>query len=69
MPRLTVVGERSTGLNEKIRDNKTGEVLTRKQVAKRIREGIYPNYIEYKDDKNRTIIRSKPDGKKGNNLG
>ncbi|GFN35811.1 hypothetical protein [Tepidimicrobium xylanilyticum] len=65
-PRLVVVDESETGLNRKFLDTKTGEILTRGQVADNIN-----NYLDYhvmiKDGKR--IIRSNPNNSKKDNLG
>lgn len=65
-PRLEVIQQNDTGLNQKFKDNKTGETLTRGQVADRIKN--YPDYHVMKVDGKR-VIRSNPDGNAGNNLG
>lgn len=64
-PRLKVVDESSSGLNRKFQDTKTGEILTRGQVADRIHE--YQDYHLMKVDGKR-IIRSNPDSNENNNL-
>ncbi|KLU55478.1 hypothetical protein EL84_25895 [Paenibacillus sp. VT-400] len=64
-PRLEVIKESETGLNQKFRDNKTGETLTRGQVADRIKD--YPDYHVMRSD-GRRIIRSNPDSSRNNNL-
>lgn len=65
-PRLEVVEESTSGLNKKFKDTKTGEILTRGQVADRINQ--YDDYhIMHKDGKR--IIRSNPDSSEDNNLG
>lgn len=65
-PRLEVVQETTTGLNQKFKDNLTGQIVTRGQVAKNI-----DNYDGYHIMKlgGKNVIRSNPDGKSGNNLG
>jgi hypothetical protein len=65
-PRLEVIQESPTGLNQKFKDNLTGEIVTRGQVAKNIN-----NYDDYHVMKvgGKNVIRSNPDGKAGNNLG
>ncbi len=66
-PRLKVVKESSTGLNQKFKDNKTNEVLNRGEVNKRINQGVYEDYhVMHRDGKN--IPRSNPDSSKNNNL-
>ncbi|MNJ04584.1 hypothetical protein D3C73_1654170 [compost metagenome] len=64
-PRLEVVQERKTGLNEKFKDTKTGEILTRGQVAKDIDK--YPDYHVMKLN-GKNVIRSNPDKSERNNL-
>lgn len=64
-PRLEVIKESETGLNQKFRDTKTGETLTRGQVADRIKD--YPDYHVMRSEGKR-IIRSNPDRSKSNNL-
>ncbi|MEK4349674.1 hypothetical protein MKX41_02425 [Paenibacillus sp. FSL R5-0475] len=65
-PRLEVIQESSTGLNQKFKDNLTGEIVTRGHVAKNIDK--YDGYHVMKVD-GKNVIRSNPDGKEGNNLG
>ncbi|MGV2794518.1 DUF3892 domain-containing protein [Clostridium perfringens] len=64
-PRLEVIQESKTGLNQKFKDNKTGEILTRGQVANRINE--FPDYHIMRTD-GRRVIRSNPDRSEKNNL-
>lgn len=64
-PRLEVVQESKTGLNQKFRDTKTGEILNRGDVVKNIKK--YPDYHVMKRD-GKNIVRSNPDGNKNNNL-
>lgn len=64
-PRLEVIKESRTGLNQKFKDNKTGEILTRGQVADRIKD--FPDYHIMKLDGKR-VIRSNPDRSEKNNL-
>lgn len=65
-PRLEVVKESPTGLNQKFKDTQTGEILNRGQVADKIKE--YPDYhVMHKD--NKRIIRSNPNPNKNDNLG
>lgn len=67
-PRLEVINESETGLNTRFKDTKTGEILTRTQVADRIKQGQYPDYHNMHMNGKR-IPRSNPDGNKDNNLG
>lgn len=64
-PRLEVVDESKTGLNRKFLDNKTGQTLTRGQVADNIKD--YPDYHIMKKDGKR-IIRSNPNKSETDNL-
>ena len=64
-PRLEVVQESNTGLNQKFRDTQTGEILTRGKVADNIKK--YPDYHIMNVDGKR-IIRSNPDRSSSNNL-
>ena len=64
-PRLQVVQEAATGLNQKFKNTSTGEIMSRGQVADRI--GEFPDYHVMKRDGKR-IIRSNPDDKEDNNL-
>ena len=64
-PRLEVVDESKTGLNRKFLDNKTGQTLTRGQVADNIKD--YPDYHIMKKDGKR-IIRSNPNKNETDNL-
>lgn len=64
-PRLIVVKESKTGLNQQFLDTKTRKVLNRGDVVKNIKN--YPDYhIMKRDGKN--IVRSNPDKSKNNNL-
>ncbi len=65
--RLVVTKETKTGRNEEFRDTKTNEILSRKEVVKRIKDGIYKDYIVKIIDGIETPV-SKPDGKSKNNL-
>ena len=66
-PRLSVTKESNSGLNTRFRDNKTGQELTRCQVANEIQRGNYDGYHIRKVNGHR-IIASNPDGNKNNNL-
>jgi len=65
--RLKVIKETESGLNQKFEDTKTGEVLNRGEVNKRIKQGIYPNYHVAKIN-GHNVPRSNPDQSKNNNL-
>lgn len=64
-PRLEVIQESKTGLNQRFKDNETGEILTRGQVAKNINK--YDDYHVMKVD-GKNVIRSNPDRSRSNNL-
>jgi hypothetical protein len=64
-PRLEVVKETNTGLNQQFKDNKTGAIMSRAEVVKKIDQ--FPDYHVMRiNDKN--VIRSNPDSSKRNNL-
>lgn len=67
-PRLKKIEESDTGLNRTFEDTLTKEILTRGQVADRIKQGLYPGYHVMVDSKGRRIPRSNPDDSKNNNL-
>lgn len=64
-PRLEVARENKTGLNTHFKDNRTGETLTRGQVADQINQ--FDGYHVMNKDGKR-IIRSNPDRSTNNNL-
>lgn len=64
-PRLEVVDESKTGLNRKFLDTKTGNILTRGQVADNIKD--YDDYHVMIVD-NKRIIRSNPNKNENDNL-
>jgi hypothetical protein len=64
-PRLEVVQESETGLNQRFRVVGTGEILTRVQVANKIED--FPGYHVALYD-GRRIIRSNPNNKTSDNL-
>ena len=66
-PRLIVVKETDTGLNQKFKDTKTNEVLNRGEVVDRIKKGIYPDYHVAKIN-NKNIPRSNPNNSNKDNL-
>lgn len=71
-PKLTVLRETSTGMNQEFLYTPTGEVLTRGQVADRIEQGQISGYhIVHQEHDGRTyrIPRSNPDSSRKNNLG
>ena len=67
-PRLTVTLESKSGMNQKFRDNLTGETLTRTGVVRRIERGDITDYHYYRDNKGQLVIRSNPDGDTRDNL-
>jgi Protein of unknown function (DUF3892) len=66
--RLSVISEEKTGMNLRFRDNRTGEDLTRTQVARKIDQGKILGYQHYRNGENRLVIRSIPDDSLTNNL-
>jgi hypothetical protein len=66
--RITVVGETRSGRNVRFRDNRTGCVMTRAALVKRIDDGQYGRYHVRKIGGVKTPV-SNPDRSKGNNLG
>lgn len=64
-PRLKVIKESKTGLNQKFKDTKTGETLNRGDVVKNINK--YDDYHVMKRD-GINIVRSNPDSNKKDNL-
>ncbi len=68
-PRLVVVKENQSGMNEAFRDTVTNEVITRTEAARRIDSGQYDDYHHYRNEDGKLIIRSNPDRKESNNLG
>ena len=67
-PRLTVVEESKSGMNRKFRDNRTGETLTRFEVAKKIDNGNLTGYHHYRSEKGYLVIRSNPNSVASDNL-
>lgn len=67
-PRLTVVEESKSGMNRKFRDNRSGKILTRIEVAKKIDNGNLSGYHHYRDEKGQLVIRSNPNGVASDNL-
>ena len=68
-PRLEVIEESPTGLNTRFKDTRTGERLTRGQVADRIERNAYPDYHNMRDKDGRRIPRSNPNDRTDDNLG
>ena len=68
-PRVEVIKESSTGRNERFRDTRTGQEMTRNQFIKAIDKGVYgKDYYHRKINGVETPV-SKPDGILNNNLG
>ncbi|MBE6102307.1 MAG: hypothetical protein E7200_09455 [Selenomonas ruminantium] len=66
--RVTVTKESPTGRNEEFHDNYTGQNMSREEFVSKINAGVYSNYTVKNINGVDTPV-SKPDGKKGNNLG
>lgn len=66
--RITVVSETRAGRNIRFRDNRTGRVMSRPELVKRIEGGQYKHYHIRKIGGLKTPV-SNPDRSKGNNLG
>lgn len=68
-PKVEVIKESNTGRNERFRDTRTGQEMTRNQFVKAIDRGTYGNdYYHRKINGVETPV-SKPDGNPKNNLG
>lgn len=67
--RLIVTKESNTGMNQEFHDTKTGENMTRTEVARTIDAGKYPAYHHFRNHEGELIIRSNPNGKSDDNLG
>ena len=68
--RLKKIEESSTGLNTKFKNLDSGRILPLEHVKKQIENGN-PNYKDYsiiKKANGTKYVRSKPDGKKNNNI-
>jgi hypothetical protein len=66
--RLRVTQESETGRNERFRDTRTGETLSRGEVVRRIESGRYDDYHVRRINGVKTPV-SNPDRSEGNNLG
>lgn len=66
--RVTVTRESDTGRNERFRDNRTGDEMTRTQFVRKIEQGKYPDYHVRDIDGVKTPA-SNPDKSENNNLG
>lgn len=67
-PRVIVTQESDTGRNQKFRDTKNKERMTRAQFVKKIRQGVYSGYYVRKMNGVQTPV-SKPNGFEEDNLG
>ena len=65
--RIKVTQESDSGRNQRFRDTKTGQEMTRAQFVKQIENGQYPNYHIRKINKIKTPV-SNPDETTNNNL-
>lgn len=65
--RVKVTQESDSGRNQRFRDTRTGEEMTRAQFVKQIENGQYPNYHVRKINKIKTPV-SNPDETTNNNL-
>lgn len=65
--RIKVTQESDSGRNERFRDTRTGNEMTRAQFVKKIEAGQYPNYHVRKINKKKTPV-SNPDETTNNNL-
>ena len=65
--RIKVTQESDSGRNQRFRDTRTGEDMTRAQFVKQIENGQYSNYHIRKINKIKTPI-SNPDKTTNNNL-
>ena len=66
--RIRVVMESDSGRNQRFRDTRTGEQMSRSELVRRIEQGSYPNY-HIRDINGVKTPVSNPDGSQGNNLG
>lgn len=66
--RVKVIQENDTGRNERFKDCKNGNEMTRNQFVKEIKKGNYEEYYVRKINGLDTPV-SKPDGNENNNLG
>lgn len=65
--RIKVTQESDSGRNQRFRDTRTGQEMTRAQFVKQIENGQYPNYHIRKINKIKTPV-SNPDETTNNNL-
>lgn len=66
--RIKVTNENNSGRNQQFHDNYTGDDMTRKQFADKIKNGEYPNYHVRRINGVDTPV-SNPDHSENNNLG
>ncbi len=66
--RLEVVNESDTGRNERFRDTRTGKEMSRPEVVRQIKQGVYPDHHVREINGVKTPV-SNPDGNEKNNLG
>ena len=65
--RIKVTQESNSGRNQRFRDTRTGEEMTRAKFVKQIENDQYPNYHVRKINGVKTPV-SNPDGTTNNNL-
>jgi hypothetical protein len=65
--RITVGQESDSGRNEKFQDTRTGQIMTRPELVKKIEAGLYPDYHVRKINNIKTPV-SNPDDTPNNNL-
>ena len=65
--RIKVTQESDSGRNQRFRDTRTGQEMTRAQFVKQIENGQYPNYHVRKINDMKTPV-SNPDETTNNNL-
>lgn len=65
--RVSVTRETDSGRNEKFRDNRTGQDMSRSEFVRKIEKGDYPNYHVREIDGVKTPA-SNPDTSQNNNL-
>lgn len=68
-PRVEVIKESDTGRNERFRDTKTGQEMTRLQFVKAIDNGTYSDDYYHRKINGVDTPVSKPDNNPNNNLG
>lgn len=68
-PKVEVIRESNTGRNERFRDTRTGNEMTRNQFVRAIDRGDYGNDYYHRKINGVDTPVSKPDGDPRNNLG